>query len=141
VKWFASFVLTSSLILGSQSADTSLVEKSPTRAFLFSLIPGGGQIYNGKYIKAVLIFTAEAYVVYQFQKNRVAYNKDPSDPARYGYRNKRNKYAWWIGFIYVYSLIDALVDSHLSGFDFDIFEEPESEADTETDAEKRNNKD
>ena len=29
---------------------------------------------------------------------------------------KRNKYAWWVGFIYVYGMIDALVDAHLSPF-------------------------
>ena len=30
---------------------------------------------------------------------------------------KRNKFAWWIGIIYVYSMIDAVVDAHLYSFD------------------------
>ena len=33
------------------------------------------------------------------------------------YLEKRNKYAWWVIFIYFYSMIDAMVDAHLSPFD------------------------
>ena len=33
------------------------------------------------------------------------------------YLEKRNKYAWWIGFIYVYGMIDAVVDAHLYQFE------------------------
>ena len=33
------------------------------------------------------------------------------------YLEKRNKYAWWVIFIYFYSMIDAMVDAHLSSFD------------------------
>ena len=34
-----------------------------------------------------------------------------------GYLEKRNKYVWWIGFIYIYGLIDAIVDAHLHPFE------------------------
>jgi len=126
VKWLIPFILTSTLIFGSQSADSLLVEKSPGKAVLYSLIPGGGQVYNGKYIKAIILFSVEVYFIYQFQKNLVAYNEWDSGNyplPKHRYRGKRNKYAWWIGFTYIYNLIDSLVDSHLATFDFDIFEE------------------
>ena len=125
--------------MGSQSADSSTVEKSPAKAILFSLFPGGGQIYNGKYLKAILIFSTEAYMVYQFQVNRSAYNKWNPETYPYPqhrYREKRNKYVWWIGFIYIYSMLDALVDSHLSGFDFDIVDEDRTEENNESDEEE-----
>ena len=28
-----------------------------------------------------------------------------------------SKYAWWVIFLYFYSMIDAMVDAHLSPFD------------------------
>ena len=39
------------------------------------------------------------------------------DPLNKRYLEKRNKYAWWVIFIYFYSMIDAMVDAHLSPFD------------------------
>ena len=131
-RWLIPFILTSSLIFGSQSADTSHAEKIPGKAVLFSLFPGGGQIYNGKYVKAIVILTMEIYFVYHFQKNRVAYNdwdSDSNSSPRYRYRDKRNKYAWWIGFTYVYNLLDALADSHLASFDFEISDEEKTKND------------
>ncbi len=93
--------------------------KNPKVAFYYSLIPGLGQIYNGKWIKSAMIVGLEiaAYVVWT--ENRDIYNdfenKDyPLQKRRY--LEKRNKYAWWIGFIYVYGMIDAVVDAHLYQF-------------------------
>tara|TARA_B100000315_G_scaffold47101_1_gene41877 strand:+ start:1055 stop:1531 length:477 start_codon:yes stop_codon:yes gene_type:complete len=107
--------------LQSQEAtDSTIVEKSPKKAVLHSLIPGGGQLYNGKYVKAVILFGAEVFVIYKFIENRDIYNKWTEDEyslSHERYRQKRNKYAWWIGFVYIYGLLDALVDSHLSTFE------------------------
>ena len=33
------------------------------------------------------------------------------------YLEKRNKFAWWMGIIYIYAMIDAIVDAHLHSFD------------------------
>ncbi|MEE9166236.1 MAG: DUF5683 domain-containing protein [Candidatus Neomarinimicrobiota bacterium] len=125
MKWLVPFLVSFSTLLSTQSSDTTYAEKSPTRAVLYSLIPGGGQVYNGKYLKAILILSAELYVAYQFRENRVAYRDwtEDSDLPKHRYREKRNKYAWWAGFIYVYNLVDALVDSHLSSFDTGEFQE------------------
>ena len=103
-----------------ETTDSTTVEKSPKKAVLHSLIPGGGQVYNGKYLKAAILFGAEVFVIYKFTDNRDIYNSwtEGEYPlSRERYRQKRNKYAWWIGFVYIYGLLDALVDSHLSTFD------------------------
>ncbi len=108
------------MISGVEPFDSLDVAKSPRKAVLYSSIPGGGQIYNGKYLKAVIIFGAEVYVASQFILNRSYYHgweEDKYDLPKYRYRQLRNKYAWWIGFVYIYGLLDALVDSHLSSFD------------------------
>jgi len=119
VKQFALFIM---LLTASASAQdsTSVVIKSPRRALTYSLISGGGQLYNGKKIKAALIFGTQLWMLYQFQDNRSAYNswEDGSyAESREYYRNNRNKYAWYSAFVYIYNLADALVDSHLSDFD------------------------
>ena len=101
------------------------VEKSPSKAVLYSLIPGGGQVYNGKYLKAILIMSAGAYSAYNFILNRNLY----LDTDRSRYRERRNKFAWWIGFVYIYGLIDAMVDSHLAAFENDDFDELPIETD------------
>jgi quinol-cytochrome oxidoreductase complex cytochrome b subunit len=45
------------------------------------------------------------------------YDNDTYPLSQHRYLQKRNKYAWWIGFIYVYGMIDAVVDAHLHNFD------------------------
>ena len=119
MKQFALFIM---LLTASASAQdsTSVVIKSPRKALTYSLISGGGQLYNGKKIKAALIFGTQLWMLYQFQDNRSAYNswEDGSyAESREYYRNNRNKYAWYSAFVYIYNLADALVDSHLSDFD------------------------
>jgi hypothetical protein len=32
------------------------------------------------------------------------------------YLKQRNKYGWWIGFVYIYGLLDAIVEAHLHPF-------------------------
>ncbi|MDP6396454.1 MAG: DUF5683 domain-containing protein [Candidatus Marinimicrobia bacterium] len=97
----------------SAQSDSTEVERSPKKAVLYSIFPGGGQIYNGKYLKAILVMGAEIYYAYNFLVSRENYNSGGSESDR----QDRNKYAWWIGFAYIYGLLDALVDSHLSTFD------------------------
>ena len=104
----------------SAQDSTSMARKTPKKAVVYSIIPGGGQLYNGKKIKGALMFGTQFWMLYQFQKNRSAYNlwDDGSymKPKEY-YRDNRNKYAGYSTFVYIYNLADALVDSHLSDFD------------------------
>ena len=108
------------LTVGKSQDTTAITLKSPKKAFALSLVPGLGQVYNGKWIKSALIIGLEVSSFMAWRLNLDRYNKYDSNnfPLRkYRYLEKRNKYAWWMGIIYVYSMIDAVVDSHLHSFD------------------------
>ena len=107
--------------------DTSeLNKKDPKKAFLFSLVPGMGQAYNGKWIKSAMVIGLEVSSYIYWQDNISKYNDYDQNNyplSRHRYLEKRNKYAWWIGIIYVYAMIDAVVDAHLYSFN-DLMESP-----------------
>lgn len=108
------------LTVGKTQDTTAITIKSPKKAFALSLVPGLGQVYNGKWIKSALIIGLEVSSFMAWRLNLDRYNNYDSNnfPLRkYRYLEKRNKYAWWMGIIYVYSMIDAVVDSHLHSFD------------------------
>jgi hypothetical protein len=87
--------------------------KNSKIAFYCSLVPGLGQAYNGKWVKSVSIVGLELAAYDAWKENKNYYN----NTSKHRYLEKRNKYAWWIGFIYVFGMIDAVVDAHLHNFD------------------------
>ena len=94
--------------------------KSPKTAFFASMIPGGGQIYNGKLVKGATVMGLEALAIKSWLENSKIYSDyDTGDYLlrKSRYLSKRNKYAWWVIFLYFYGMIDAIVDAHLSPFD------------------------
>ena len=98
----------------------SIRVKNPKTAFFASIIPGGGQIYNGKLVKGVFVMGLEALAIKSWLENSNIYSN--YDTGNYllrksRYLSKRNKYAWWVIFLYFYGMIDAIVDAHLSPFD------------------------
>ena len=112
-----------SLLQGEVQPDTSISIKSPKKAALSALaFPGGGQLYNGKILKAGLILVGEVIAIVNWYKNSELYSSydtenDVEYPlSKHRYLEKRNKSVWWIGFIYIYGLIDAVVDAHLHPF-------------------------
>lgn len=110
------FTLCTNLIYGNTD---SVKIKNPKNAFYFSLIPGLGQVYNGKIIKAILFISLEYAAYDAWNRNKYIFNN--YDNGNYQlrkkrYLEKRNKYAWWMGFIYIYGMLDAVVDAHLSNF-------------------------
>lgn len=111
----------SSLAL-AETADSS-VALSPKKAALWAIIPGAGQVYNGKYLKAGLILGAEIAAIWRFQENSRLYSKYEEQSR---YLDKRNKYAWWIFITYFYGIIDAVVDAHLAPFNEIMQEDLES---------------
>ena len=111
--WSLALMIFLAPLQSSAQADSLAVERVPKKAVIYSIIPGGGQIYNRQYLKAALVLGAEIYSAYNFQGSRDNYNSTGLE----SYRQDRNKYAWWMGFAYIYGLLDALVDSHLSAFD------------------------
>jgi len=113
-----------SLLQGEAHPDTSNSIKSPKKAASSALaFPGGGQLYNGKIIKAGLILAGEVIAIVNWYNNSQLYSSyDADNDAEYPlpkhrYLEKRNKSVWWFGFIYIYGLIDAIVDAHLHSFE------------------------
>ena len=116
---FFSLLLSYNLIAQINEVDSTL-NKNPRQAFLFSLVPGGGQFYNQKYIKGSIVMGLETLALLSWLENSKIYkNYDAEEyPLKQNrYLEKRNKYAWWVIFLYFYSMIDAMVDAHLSPFD------------------------
>lgn len=116
---FFSLLLSYNLIAQINEVDSTL-NKSPRQAFIFSLVPGGGQFYNQKYIKGSIVMGLETLAFYSWLENSKIYkNYDAEEYSlkQNRYLEKRNKYAWWVIFLYFYSIIDAMVDAHLSPFD------------------------
>ena len=109
------------VILTAQVTKTdSTLIKNPKTAFYLSVVPGVGQLYNGKLLKGSLVLVLESYAIYSWLENAKIYRDyDTVDKPlpKNRYLEKRNKYAWWVIFIYFYSMIDAMVDAHLSPFD------------------------
>lgn len=115
--WIISFFILVNLIYASPEIDNP---KDPKTAFWFSLVPGMGQAYNGKWIKSALFIGLEIAAYESWKENKFIYNNHEQGnypKSKYRYLEMRNKYAWWIGFIYVFGMIDAIVDAHLQEFE------------------------
>ena len=115
LSFFLNVILTAQVT----KTDSTLI-KNPKTAFYLSALPGGGQLYNGKILKGSLVFALESFAIYSWLENAKIYRdydiiNKPLSKNRY--LEKRNKHAWWVIFIYFYSMIDAMVDAHLSPFD------------------------
>lgn len=111
---FISFFLFSTLFSYQNSIDDTIRTKK--EIFPSSLIPGYGQLLNGKILKSMIIITAEFYMISKFNKHRIAFNdlNESSDNSLYLYHlNNRNKFAWYTFFVYVYSILDSTVDYHM----------------------------
>jgi len=92
--------------------DTTQHTPNPRTALVLGLIPGGGQFYNGKWLKALIVITANGYFFSQFQQARQAYQESQETEDL----EERNKFAWQLMFVYILGLMDAYVDAHLSTF-------------------------
>ena len=115
LSFFLNVILTAQVT----KTDSTLI-KNPKTAFYLSAVPGGGQLYNGKLLKGSLVLALESFAIYSWLENAKIYRDyDSIDNTlpKSRYLEKRNKYAWWVIFIYFYSMIDAMVDAHLSPFD------------------------
>ena len=120
----ATFLLISTVFALQDTVEVK--RKDSKKAFIYSLIPGMGQAYNGKWIKSALVIGLEASAYVSWQENLKKYrdyNSNDYPLNRHRYLEKRNKFAWWMGIIYIYAMIDAIVDAHLHSFD-DLMESP-----------------
>lgn len=107
------------------------LSQNPTLGLFKSmLIPGWGQLGNGRYIKAMIFAGLDAW----FIGAAVHYGKQASDfrekydaatdlELRRDYydlyldrKDERNKYTWFAVIVTFISMFDAYVDAHLSGY-------------------------
>lgn len=88
--------------------------KSPWGAVLRSaVLPGWGQVYAHQYIKAGVVFTVNAALLWTV----LDYDRQWRDTQNESFRDKRNQYMWYLGLAYILTLVDAYVDASLFGFD------------------------
>jgi len=141
------FLALLSVPLGAQQTDTlrqSAVKQrfipSPSKAALFSLFPGGGQIYNRRYWKAPIIYAGMGGLYFLSLDNRKRYlsfktayelalqgkehaysslNLPPSvlRNARDEARKSLEEAYIFLGLIYLAQIAEAYVDAHLQDFD------------------------
>jgi len=111
--------------------DTLLERKSPLGALLRSVtFPGGGQFYNRKYFKGIVVFGAEttfitlAAIEWSRMNTHKKNFQNPDYPDRYWefeqfqfYEDRRNLFLWITAGIVFLSMFDAYVDAHLYNFD------------------------
>ena len=79
--------------------------RNPGLAWKLGVIPGMGQLYNGKYVKAIGFISAEYFAVSRL----IELNTE----NRMGLRNT---YGWWVFGLFVWNVLDAYVDAQLSTF-------------------------
>ena len=108
--------------------------------FLFFVFPGGGQIYNGRYVKAGVYAILEGVLIYGAvkQNDRLNDAKDKLEYFReagdlYGiaeyefyvdtYESDRNNFIWMSVGAVLLSAGDAYVDSQFKSFKRDLFKD------------------
>lgn len=94
---------------------------SPTGAALRSLLlPGWGQAYDRRPLKAVIVGGIEEGFIYgvyrQHQLFRDARGLRDESSAKF-YREQRNRLTWMLAGAIIFSVVDAYVDAHLYGFE------------------------
>lgn len=105
--------------INTLSAQDTLGYKNPkTALFLSMTLPGSGQIYNGKYLKSAILISVDGFFLYQADQYRQKYIDEPDNED---WRDGRNKYYWYFAGAYLYGMLDAFVDAHLSAFPQDAF--------------------
>lgn len=89
--------------------------KSPGRAMLLStILPGAGQYYTENYLKGGLITVAWGTLGYlAIREHRLA-QKEPSSSEYH--QDRRNNFLWWTAAVWVFSIADAYVSSHMYKF-------------------------
>ena len=106
MKYCIILLLIVSIVISEEGeyVDSSKV-RNPQLAWKLSVVPGLGQLYNGKYIKSLGFIGAEYFAVTRFMELK--------DINRIGLRNT---YAWWVLGLFLWNIMDAYVDAQLSTF-------------------------
>jgi hypothetical protein len=107
--------------------------KSPTGALVRSVIfPGGGQFYNRKYLKGIVVFGTETTLLTlaavdwsrvnthkrNFQNTAYSYSDRQWEFEQYRfYEDRRNLFLWITAGVIFLSMFDAYVDAQFYHFD------------------------
>lgn len=100
--------------------------RSSTKALLWSIIPGGGQIYNKQYIKAgidiaaecLLIGTAIQYHIWMndaYSNYEQTHNDAYYDEYNFYYQQRQNM-LWWWATVKLLSFLDSYVDAKMFNY-------------------------
>ena len=107
------------------------LSQNPTVALIKSVfVPGLGQLGNRRYIKAAIFMGLDAWFVgsaihygRQAADFRSRFENSTTPAQRNDYynlyqdrKNERNKFTWYAVIVTFFSMFDAYVDAHLSGF-------------------------
>ena len=94
---------------------------SPSSAAFKSLfIPGWGQAYVGKPLKAVIYGGIEQTLIFSiYRKNRLYdyYDRRGDGDMAGAQKEDRNRLSWYLGLAIIVSMMDAYVDAHLYNFE------------------------
>lgn len=113
------FLLSTSFIFSQYNDVDTLQSKSPQTAAIRSFVfPGGGQYYNGQPIKGAVLstFGVASAVLYMDFSEKYKNSEDVSQSDKKNFLHQRNRYGWWIIIVYIYGLLDAVVEAHLHPF-------------------------
>ena len=102
--------------------DTVKIKRhSPALAMWLSFAtPGGGQLYNRKYLKTLIIGGGEIGIIYSiayYHHRHKNARRDGDTDASDFYKENRNRMSWWLTGIILYSMADAYVDGQLWNFE------------------------
>jgi hypothetical protein len=116
--------------------DTTQRRASPFKVMLRSaVLPGWGQMYNGKPLKAVVVVAGEGFLVYkaldELSKENDAVDRlsqvpdgspehDQAQDDREKHYNLKVNYIWWAVAVHLLQMADAYVDAHLRDFSADL---------------------
>lgn len=139
MKIFTSFSLIIFFSFLTSYSGAQEVYKSPKKAALFSLIPGGGQIYTKKYWKVPIIYSALAtsgFFIHDNNKNYKHYRDTYlnrldgiGDDINYTnselitlkdyYKRNREISIMLFSLAYILNIVDASVNAHLFQYEID----------------------
>ncbi|MCF7822956.1 MAG: hypothetical protein K9N35_02190 [Candidatus Marinimicrobia bacterium] len=97
----------------SQSIDSTVV-RSPKKALLYSIIPGGGQLYNHRPLKALFFAGVFTYFSYEYVNADELYQNNQLDETLH---RDRNDQIWLMALTWVLNVADAYVEAQLWDFD------------------------
>ena len=126
--------------------DTTKHRSSPFKVMLRSAaLPGWGQVYNGKLLKAGVVVAGEGFLVYkalaELSKENDAVDRisssvpespeyDQAIDDRESHMNQKINYIWWTVAVHLLQMADAYVDANLSDWSAEVGPDPVEAAGT-----------